>query len=50
MRDRIRRAFDAIHAEEQLKTDIKTYIARKTREYPLQKGHYTAVGRHLLHA
>ena len=37
MRDRIRRAFDAIHAEEQLKTDIKTYIARKTREYPLQK-------------
>lgn len=37
MRDRIRRAFNAIHAEEQLKTDIKTYIARKTREYPLQK-------------
>lgn len=33
MIDRIRQAFDAVHAEEKLKTDTKTYIARKTREY-----------------
>ncbi len=33
MRDRIRQAFDAVHAEEKLKTDTKNYITGKTREY-----------------
>lgn len=37
MNDKIKAAFDAVHAGEELKSGTKAFIARKTRNYTMQK-------------